>query len=155
MAIPKARRTTTTRRTSIAKKDLKVVPPNLPKQKKPDSLNNIVEFIGKIINEPSDSQQVLITEYAEKICAPELLSLPVDENRHLIVSKINGYEEEILEKTASSIALCIHSILKDKKSLKDIHGKVAHARAYYPIISLEYPKKTYKTQYQLRRKVIK
>lgn len=125
-------------------------------EEKAVSLNKLLDFISVIARENNPPQQkTAIAEYAEKVAAREILALPVDENGHVIIAKISGYEEEILEKTVASLVLCINSILKNKKNIKDLHSKMLHARTVSPIISLEYPKKAYKARYQLKRKFIK
>lgn len=148
MPTPRTRRSIrTSRHPGSTKKDARPASP---------SLNNILDFIAKIANEhDTPQQQLLITEYAEKVAASELLSLPVDENGHVILSKTTGFEEEILEKTALSLASFINTVLKNKKHIKDIRAKADHNRLISPIIPLEYPKKNYKTKYLLKKKVIR
>lgn len=151
MAISRQRKKPASPRISV-KKDLKVYTSDSDLLKKVHSLNNLLDFIAKVADEPLPSQQTLITEYSERVAAEELLSLPVDENGHLLKSKTNGFEEDILEKTATALAKCINIILTNKKNIKDVHAKVVHTRSQAPIIPLEYPKKQYKIKYFLKIK---
>ena len=150
MAATRTRKKTTVR-TSV-KKDLKIESSDSNILKKFHSLNNFLEFVAVIAEEPVPSQQTLIAEYTERVAAEELLSLPVDENGHLLKSKMNGFEEDILEKTAAALAKCINTILTNKKTITDVHAKVVHTRSQAPIIPLEYPKKQYKIKYFLKMK---
>ena len=124
--------------------------------KKTAGLSGLADFISKLDPdaEPVKLQQQ-VAEYAEKATVTELLFMPIDDNGHLIKSKTNGYEEELVEKTAAAVSQLINTVLKNRKHLKDLRTKGIRSRLPSPIIPLEYPKKTYKTKYLLRRKVIK
>lgn len=158
MPVSKTRKTTAIpKKKTIEKRDTKqsdlVVPITL---KKKDSLNNLCGFLLQIINEPEGArQQSLISEYSEKVAAADVLGLPVDEIGHVRMDRLTSYEEEILEKTAVALTSCINSLIKHRKHLKDLRGKVIHARSNSPFVPLEYPKKVYKTKYKLRLKYIK
>ncbi len=121
-----------------------------------ESLNNLSGFILRIINEPDGArQQSLISEYSEKVSAADVLSLPMDENGHIRSDRLTSYEQEILEKTAATLTTCINAMIKHRKHLKDVRGKIIHTHSNSPIVPLEYPKKTYKMKYKLRYKYIK
>ena len=157
MPITNSRKTSSISNKKVSKKETRSSDLELPViLKKKTSLGNLSEFITHIVNEPEGPrQQSLISEYSQKAAAADILGLPMDEVGHIKLDRLSPYEEEILEKTASTLASCINSLLKHRKHLKDLRGKVLHTKTISPIVPLEYPKKSYNIKYKLRLKYIK
>lgn len=154
MPTPRTKKTSATNRRSASSKKTPVISDT--QASKSDSLNNLLDFVVKIGREPDTNRQhALISEYAEKVTASEILMLPVDTNGHLMASKISAAEKEIYERMTSSLISCLNSMLKNRKHLFESKPKTAHAGIESPIVQLEYPKKNYSIKYRLRKKYIK
>lgn len=142
MPVTKPRKTTTPRKKTV-KKDIGSPP-------------DFILFIKNIeSSRNNEQQQSLISEYAEKMAAGEVLAFPLDPNGNPDTGKFSPFEKELFEKTVATIVTFINSLLKNRNHARQIAAKTAHTEVNSPYVPLTYPRKNYKVKYRLRMKYIK